>query len=128
MSAGCVNSEYRFERIENGRSILLPLKLGPVYGERDAASVKAEIEFTDGSDSAQMSIALHLRPPAEFTFGTYRASVGGNTSEGVVECESLTFLGGQAGLPSVGGVFVFKNAQGRPAYRVRIPPTPINRR
>ena len=128
IGAGCVNSEYLFERIENGRSILLPLKLGHVYGVREGDSVSAEIEFTDGHDSAQMSIALRLRPQAEFTSGTYRASVGGNTSAGTVESESLTFLGGQGGSPSLGGLFVFKDTQGRPAYRVQIPLTPISRR
>lgn len=127
IGAGCTNSQYQFERIENERSVSLPLKLGHVYGVREGDSVKAEIEFTDGHDSAQMSIALRLTPQAEFMSGTYRASVGGNSTEGTVDSESLTFLGGQGSSPSIGGVFLFKDSQGQPAYRARIPPTPISR-
>jgi len=66
-----------------------------------------------------------LRPPAEFRSGTYQAVIGGKTSAGSVECPSLTFLGGQTALPNVGGIFILKDEQNRPAYRVRIPATGI---
>lgn len=126
--AACVSSEYRVERIEGGQSIALPLKFDSLYGVRDGESVAAEAQFTDGHDAVQMSIAAHLGPPAQFTSGTYRATLGGRASAGMVECQSLTFLGGQGTLPSVGGVFVLKDTQGQPAYRVTMPPTPIKRR
>jgi len=54
--------------------------------------------------------------------------MGGQTTAGGVECTSLTYLGGQADQPSVGGVFILKDRQNRPVYRVRIPATPMARR
>ena len=75
--AGCVNSEYRFERVEDGQSILLPLKFDSLYGVRDGYSVNVEARFTDEHDFAQMNLALHLGVPVQFTSGTYRITIEG---------------------------------------------------
>src|SRR5438093_13428293 len=125
---GCMKTDYRVERIEGTQSVSLPLKFDSFNGVRDGESVKAEALFVDGLDSVQLSIALSLGPPIQFKSGTYRATVGGQMAEGTVSCESLTFLGGQAALPSVGGVFVLRDAGGRAAYRISMPPAPIKRR
>ena len=125
---GCANNEYRFERIDGEHPIILPFKLDGVYGVRDGASVNAETRFTDGADVLTMNIAVRLVPPAEFRSGTYQATIGGKTTAGRVECTSLMYLGGQADQPSVGGVFIFKDEQNRPIYRVRIPATTMTRR
>ena len=126
--AACENTGYRFERIDGGQSIALPLKLDGFYGVRDGASVNAEARFVDGADLVTMTIAIYLRPPAEYRSGTYQAMIGGTTTSGGVECPSLTFLGGQTALPNVGGVFILKDEQNRPRYRVRIPATMLIRR
>jgi len=128
MIAGCVSSDYRFERIDGDQSITLPFKFDSLYGLRDGDSVNVEARFTDGHDFAQMNLALHLSPSAEFKSGTYRINIGEHSSEGEIEAESLSFLGGQTALPSVGGVFLLKDAQNRPAYRVVMPPTQVKRR
>jgi hypothetical protein len=124
---GCTNNEYRFERMEDGQWIATPLKFDAVRGSRDGASVEAEAQFSDGADSAQFRIVLFLRPPAEFRSGSHRVTIGGKTIEGAVESTSLTYLGGQAAQPSVGGVFILKDARDYPAYRVRMPPTLLAR-
>ena len=121
--AGCANSEYRFERIENGQPVSIPMKFDSLYGARDGENVTAEARFSDGNDSAQMNVRLFLRPPAEFVSGTYRITIAGKTVEGIVECQSLDYQGGQGSVPSMGGKFVLK-----PGYRVTIPSTPIKRR
>ena len=126
--AGCMNTEYRFERVDGEQPVALGLKFDSMYGVRDGESVRAEARFTGGHDSAKVNIALNLGPPVQFTSGTYVAIIGGRSTEGTVACESLTFLGGQASVPSVGGVFVLKDDGGRTAYRVTMPPTPIKRR
>jgi hypothetical protein len=72
-----------------------------------------------------MNAVVFLRPPAEFRSGTYEATINGKTNAGTVDCPSLTFQGGQTALPTVGGVFVLKDEQGRPLYRVRIPATTL---
>jgi len=123
--SGCATDEYRFEQIDGAQAVAIPLKFEGLRGSRDGANVKFEGRFVNAEDVATMNVVLFLRPPAEFRSGTYEASIGGKMSSGVVECPSLTFQGGQTALPTVGGVFVLKDAQGRPLYRVRIPPTTL---
>jgi len=125
--AGCANNEYRFERIGGTQITALPFKFDGIRGVRDGASVDAEARFTDGADFLTMNITLHLKPPPEFRSGRYEGTIGGKTTAGRVECPSLTFLGGQADRPSLGGVFILKDEQNRPLYRVRIPATPMTR-
>jgi len=121
--AGCANAEYRFDRIEGDRSSAMPLKFEGLYGVRDGATVKVEGRFADGADRVTMNLVLYLRPPAEFRSGTYQATIGGKMTSGSVECPSLTFQGGQTALPTVGGVFIFKDELNRPVYRITIPAT-----
>ena len=121
--AGCANSEYRFERMDGNQSVSIPMKFDSLYGARDGESVIAEARFSSGNDSAQMNVRLFLRPPAEFVSGTYRVTIDGKTVEGVVECQSLDYQGGQGSVPSMGGKFVLT-----PGYRIILPSTPIKRR
>ena len=120
--AGCANSDYRFERTDGDKAVSIPLKLDSLDGARDGESVTAEARFSNGSDSAQMNVRLFLRPPAEFVSGTYRVTIDGKTVEGIVECLSLDYQGGQGSVPSMGGKFVLK--PGLPDY---LPSTPIKR-
>jgi hypothetical protein len=121
--AGCANSDYRFDRTDGGQSVSIPLKFDSLYGARDGENVTAEARFSNGNDSAQMNVRLFLRPPAEFVSGTYRLTIDGKTIEGVVDCQSLDYQGGQGSVPSMGGKFVLK-----PDYKITIPSTPIMRR
>ncbi len=113
-TVGCANTEYRFERIDGPQPSVLPFKFDGIRGVRDGASVNAEARFSDGADVITMNITLHLVPPPEFRSGVYEATMGGQTTAGGVECTSLTYLGGQADQPSVGGVFILKDRQNRP--------------
>jgi len=125
---GCTNTENRFERVDGNKYVALPLKLDGFYGVRDGALVKAEARFVDGNDMVTMNMTLFLRPPAEFQSGTYQAVIAGMMNSGNVECPSLTFQGGQTALPTVGGVFILKDENNRPLYRVRIPATTLTGR
>jgi len=125
---GCAATDFRFERIDGTQPVALPLKLDGLYGLRDGAVVNVEGHFTNDNDVVTLNASLFLRPPAEFRSGTYLAIIGGKAMMGAVECPSLTFQGGQTALPAVGGVFVLKDEQGRPVYRIRIPATQLKRR
>ena len=125
LMVGCARADYRFERIDGDKSVALPLKFEGLFGVRDGASVKAQGRFINGNDTAVININLFLRPPVEFQSGTYESVIGGKSNSGTVECPSLDFQGGQTALPTVGGVFVMKDANNRPLYRVRIPPTTL---
>jgi hypothetical protein len=109
--------------MDGDKAVSIPMKFDSLYGARDGETVTAEARFSNGNDSAQMNVQLFLRPPAEFVSGTYRVTIDGKTIEGVVECPSLDYQGGQGSVPSMGGKFVLK-----PGYRVAIPSTPIKRR
>lgn len=124
--SGCGITELRFEKIEGGKATVVPLMMISLYGARDGDSVTAEAFFTGGpgsTDVAEMKVKLHLGPPAEFVSGTYHADIGGKVTDGIVECTSLDYQGGQGEVPSMGGKFVWN-----PGYRVAIPSTPIKRR
>src|SRR5712692_2376896 len=118
---GCVNNEYRFEHIDGTQITTLPFKFDGIRGVRDGASVNAEARFTDGADFLTMNINLYLVPPPEFRAGRYEGTVGGKMIVGQVECPSITYFGGQADQPSIGGVFILKDEQNRPVYRLRLP-------
>lgn len=124
---GCANDEYRFERIDGPQITTLPFKLDGIRGVRDGASVNAQARFTDGADVLTMNIALQLVPPPEFRSGRYEGNIGGKVIAGQVECPSITFFGGKSDQPSVGGIFILKDEQNRPVYRIRIPATPMGR-
>jgi hypothetical protein len=100
--AGCANSDYRFEQVDGGRTVSIPLKFESLDGTRDGDSVTAEARFSNGRDSAQMHIHLRLVPPAEFVSGTYQITLNGKTMTGTIDCLSLDYQGGQGSvtLPS----------------------------
>jgi len=123
----CGNSEYRFERIDGNDPVSWPFMFDGFHGVRDGASVRAEGRFVDGADSVTIDITIYLRPPAEFQSGTYAASIAGTNTTGTVECPSLAFQGGQTALPSIGGVFILKDEQNRPIYRITIPARTLSR-
>jgi len=129
MLSACANKEYRVDRIDGAQSVRLPLKFESMFGMRDGASVVAEPVFTEGVNAVRMTLHVRLGPPITFASGSYQATIGDQTLEGPIVCDSLSFLGGQNSLPSVGGVFRLQdNSTGRTVYRVTMPPTPITRR
>jgi hypothetical protein len=127
-ASGCANKGYQFERIDANQSVAMPMQFDGLYGLRDGANVQVEGRFSNGADKVMMNFLVYLRPPAEFRSGTYQATIGGITKTGSVDCPSLDFQGGQTALPSVGGVFVLKDEQNRPLYRVRVPATNLQRK
>jgi hypothetical protein len=124
----CAETEYRFEQIDADEPQNLPLKFDGLYGVRDGAMVRVEGRFVDGDDFVELNFVVFLRPPAEFQSGEFRSSIGGRAASGVVECPSLTFQGNQTALPIVGGLFILKDGNNQPIYRVRIPPTKLTGR
>jgi hypothetical protein len=122
----CGNKEYRVERIDNAQSVRLPLKFAFMVGVRDGELVRAAPVFKDGMDAMRLDLRVRLGPPITFVSGSYHATIGDRAMEGPVVCDSLSFLGGQNALPSVGGVFRLQdNSTGGTVFRVTMPPTPI---
>jgi hypothetical protein len=124
-SSGCAKKGFQFERMEGDQTVAIPMQFDGLYGLRDGANVKVLARFSNGADEVTMNFLIFLRPPAEFQSGTYQATIAGTRKMGTVDCPSLDFQGGQTALPTVGGVFVLKDEQNRPLYRVRIPATDL---
>jgi hypothetical protein len=127
-ASACGEKEPRVERVDGSQSSQLPLKFESMFGMRDGEAITAQPLFKDGMDSVQLEVHVRLGPPIAFASGTYRANIGGHMSEGPVVCDSLSFLGGQNALPSVGGTFRLQdNASGHTVFRITMPATPITR-
>ncbi len=126
--AGCSPASPGLERFDETAW----LELGPVVvesmsGRRTGADVDAIGVFARGEDRMTLSMAFVLGPPARFVEGRHSSRIGGESFEGVVSAESVTFLGGQNAEPSLGGVFLFENPTDGVRYRLRFPPTLISR-
>jgi hypothetical protein len=113
--------------MDGEQAMTLPLKFDSWYGSRDGEWVNVDGRFADGADLVTMKVKVFLRPPAEFSSGSYQSMIGGKMTAGRVECPSLAFQGGQEALPTVGGLFLLKDNQDQTVYRVRVPATTLMR-
>jgi hypothetical protein len=126
--SACASKEYRVERIDGTQAVRMPLKFAFMVGMRDGDMVRASPVFKDGKDGLRLDLRVRLGPPITFAFGTYHGIIGDHEIEGAVVSDSLSFLGGQNALPSVGGVFRLQdNSTGRTVFRVTMPPTAITK-
>jgi hypothetical protein len=100
--------------------IRLPMVLTSVVGKREGYSARGTITFIDTSSRDSLVIRFTLEPgvPTKFVRGEY----SWKTFQGDVTCSSVDFFGGQGGMPSVGGNFVFTRPDGS-AYAVYLPTT-----
>jgi hypothetical protein len=126
--SSCGPANPGLERFEEREWIELgPVVVESVSGQRRGANVEATGVFRLGEDRMTLSMSFVLGPPARFVEGRHSSRIGGESVEGLLSAESVTFLGGQNTEPSVGGVFVFENPVDGARYRLRFPPTLIAR-
>lgn len=126
--SACGPANPGLERFEETEWIELgPVVVESVSGQRRGADVEATGVFRFGEDRMTLSMSFVLGPPARFVEGRHSAQIGGESFEGLLSAESVTFLGGQNTEPSVGGVFLFQNPVDGVRYRLRFPPTLIAR-
>ena len=111
----------RFE--QSGWVELGPVVIESMSGQRTGSDVRATGVFSHGDDRMTLSLVFVLGPPARFVGGYQNSRIAGESVESAVSSESVTFLGGQNALPSIGGVFVFENPTDGSRYRLRFPPT-----
>jgi len=125
------------EKINDNTKILLSLRLDSFTGLRDGYAIRGKIIFlydktsvssikTFTPDSLILNIVVEPGVPTRFISGKFRLRNRGKLFHGPVTSTSLTFLGGQGALPSLGGTFLLKANQGE-SYEVYIPPTEIAR-
>ena len=124
---GCSGSgKPHVDLMENG--VYRPEKVASyaASGARDGATTHAVGVFTmaDG-DHIRVELEVSYNPAPTLNSGHWQRD-GHMTGEGSVRVESLKFLGGQGGTPSVGGRFTL-DQEGAPRMRVTMPVQPLER-
>jgi hypothetical protein len=126
------------EKIDGNTTTLLPLRLHEFTGLRDGYILRGTITFvrnkisapaieTITPDSLILRIVVEPGVPTRFVSGRFHLRNGKELLEGTVTSSDLIFHGGQGGLPSLGGTFLFRTDWGE-AYKVYIPPTEVARK
>lgn len=91
--------------------------LQSLKGTRDGEQLAVQAIYGDGSRTLTVHLEFNVTPPARLKSGTWSSLA----REGSVRERAVTFLGGQAGPPSIGGNFELNGPDGKPAYRINIP-------
>lgn len=103
-----------------------PVSAYEITGARDGATTDATGVFTlENGDRLSVELHVAYNPTPVLADGHWR-SEGSTVEEGEVREESLTFLGGQGGTPSVGGRFRLET-NGQPRWRVVMPTQPLKK-
>lgn len=113
---------------------IVPFVLQNATGARDGARTTARVVAVFGADTLYIDLEIEADPQASLRSSTWRMTgpkpqpqpqpkpqpVLGESFGGTVEPTALRFIGGQAGPPSLGGLFVLRDGRGMPRWRVRI--------
>ena len=102
-------------------------RLQSVVGTRDGDRLAAQAMFSDTSSMLTLDLHFAIGSPTRLDSGTWRWTRSGANLNGTIAARSVTFLGGQDGPPSIGGVYDLLDAGGTPVYRVNIPTTELKR-
>ncbi|MGE5646361.1 MAG: hypothetical protein ACM336_11275 [Acidobacteriota bacterium] len=111
-----------------GREKLSLYTLSVLRGARDGDRLTAQAMFSDSSSMLTLDMRFKIGAPTALESGEWKWARNNTTSGGAVRARSVTFLGGQSGPPSIGGVFELLGAGGAALYRVNIPVTEIRTR
>jgi hypothetical protein len=103
-------------------------KLQNLRGTRDGDRLDAQAMFSDTSSMLTLEMHFAIGSPTRLDSGAWSwTRSNGARDKGNIAARSVTFLGGQDGPPSIGGVFDLVDAGGKPLYRVNIPVAELKR-
>ena len=97
---------------------------------RDGERTRARLEAMAGDVALSLDMELEVDPQVTLRSGRWLCrGAQGPKALGTIRASNLRFLGGQAGWPSIGGVFVLEGPNRFPYVRIRIdslelPPSP----
>lgn len=99
-----------------------------VRGQRDGDRLDAHADFSDGPSSLMVDLHFTVGSPTTLRSGRWKWSRHGHLTTGSVAAQSVMFLGGQNGPPSIVGTFDLVDSNGVAGYRVTIPTTALETR
>ncbi len=131
------SQEASVEKVNGTSRILLPLHMEELVGLRDGETVDIEVKFLgnsevtrddglNGPDSLMLQIQLRFGVPTRFQSGSFRWYQKDELFQGPLTSISVTYYGGQGGLPSMDGRFQFR-ITGHGHYETFIPTTEMVR-
>jgi hypothetical protein len=120
LSAGCHGPERPAIQDLAGSESFSLFRLISLRGARDGDRLKTQATFSDSSSILRIELHFAVGSPTTLDSGLWHWARGGRAMSGTVTARSITFLGGQTVLPSVGGTFDL-DANGAARYRVTIP-------
>ncbi len=104
---------------------LTAFKLDAVNGTRDGDHLDVQALFTDSSSILRVEMRFLIGSPTRLESGRWRWTRNNELLTGDVAARSVTFLGGQDGVPSIGGSFDLLGSDHSAKYRVNIPTTEL---
>ena len=125
--AACGAKRPAIEDLTTNEDLSL-FKLHSLRGTRDGDRLQAQAVFSDSSSILTMEMHFAIGSPTTLESGTWRWSRNNHVLDGSVAPRSVTFLGGQDGPPSIGGVYDLRDSGGAARYRVAIPTTALAER
>jgi hypothetical protein len=121
---GCESGKPRVDLMQNGVYNSEKVSSYSISGARDGATTHALGVFTmENGDHIRVELTVAYNPTPELASGHWMRE-GKISGEGSVHAESIKFLGGQGGTPSVGGRFTL-DRDGNPLMRVTMPAQPL---
>jgi hypothetical protein len=124
LTTSCSGTKHAaVEDLSGGRD-LSHFGLTAVRGTRDGDRLNAQAVFGDGSSPLTLDLHFAIGSPTTLESGRWRWA----DASGLVTARSVTFLGGQSGVPSIGGRFDLLSLEGVARFRVTIPVTELRER
>jgi len=124
--AACAPSPSIPLRDLSGNEDLGRFRLQSVHGVRDGDRMGVQVLISDSSSILTLDLHFAIGSPTKLESGTWSWPYPTGLRKGSVSERSVTFLGGQDGPPSIGGVFDLTGPGGY-SYRVTIPLTALPR-
>ena len=103
----------------------------PIDGEvlvGDGDRLQAQAVLSDSSSILTLEMHFKVGSPTALESGTWLWTRNSQRNGGAVAARSVTFLGGQDGPPSIGGIYDLLGQDGTALYRVNIPVTALPER
>lgn len=126
LAIGCAGERALVERWDH--EVWLPenFQLTAVTGQRDGSRVSFSFQFkAEGPRRLSVQGTVILDPRARLSEGRWVEEGSGTSRSGRVSAAHPDFLGGQGGLPSLGGQFTLSHSEGV-LYRLNVRPVVLS--